>query len=641
MAGIGSSYSIEQCVFWVVAWLYGRYKKCVLSFSSRMLAGWPVVPEWFVCLCRGSSKYGSGCELVEDRCVFPSSSSPSSATSVDSNHFCVPASASEPSFGCTQDLMSYGLCELSTFNGALPSWGQYFSGGASGSPSIGGGISLLDYCPAFQMFTFTGLYVDYPEQGPSVPSIPVSTDCTRTHNNVDSLQFRGAVFGDNSRCILGNLVRNGFVAQDGDDVGMCYDVACNVPQEHTRDGIPLFDFDAARFDVGNQTQPIANSRRLNKSKFSKTHSVEPEPTLEASDREHAERLFNATLMKSQKEKNTDEQLTIAEELVPPSPSSASSSSASTSSSWALFFSQNSTVSTASPSGAWTPRRRGASSALGAAASAAASYEGRAVAPRWASTTISVFDGVRRRSVECTADQQGQQISFENMNGWLVCPDVQRVCHSGPCRHGGVPRLGVCVCQPGFVGKFCEQPASSAATRGWPTFFSYGAVTELTIRKNQFLEGLAPTVVAPPIGLEYFTTTPLPEGLALNATTGVIRGTPTQVNGGCLAYVIVVRSASVPTRETFTLLRLRIVEEAAPTSANVSDVPLEWQACSVTLDHLLHKSLPATTTTTLPPASTTSTTEGTSSGSGPLPGAGPRQFILLLFLPLVLHILPGP
>jgi len=89
------------------------------------------------------------------------------------------------SIGCTPDKRLVAYCDLSKWDGSLPSGYQYFE-----DPSVGGGLQQMDFCPAFTtIFRF--------EVGTDVKVL----DCYDSNLNLAWVRMKGEVFGTDSRCI--------------------------------------------------------------------------------------------------------------------------------------------------------------------------------------------------------------------------------------------------------------------------------------------------------------------------------------------------------------------------------------------------------------------------------------------------------
>ena len=72
---------------------------------------------------------GSGCGVHEKKCNDPDGGA--------GRYFCF-----DESNACTFDYGAIGVCEIGTYNGNLPVWGQYFE-----NPRVGGVAPMMNYCP--------------------------------------------------------------------------------------------------------------------------------------------------------------------------------------------------------------------------------------------------------------------------------------------------------------------------------------------------------------------------------------------------------------------------------------------------------------------------------------------------------------
>jgi len=119
---------------------------------------------------------GAGCEFLEDQCI-QRGSVPDWAMGT----FCDAAT----SIGCTPDKNLVAYCDISKWDGNLPSGYQYFE-----DPSVGGGLQQMDFCPAYTtIFRF--------EMGETVHVL----DCNDPNLNGAWVHKKGEIFGENSKCI--------------------------------------------------------------------------------------------------------------------------------------------------------------------------------------------------------------------------------------------------------------------------------------------------------------------------------------------------------------------------------------------------------------------------------------------------------
>lgn len=120
---------------------------------------------------------GAGCDFAKDECVGDNGFVPAWARGT----YCDSAA----SIGCTPDKHLVAYCDISKWDGNLPSGYQYFE-----DPSVGGGLQQMDFCPAYTtIFRF------------EVDSEVRVLDCTDSTLNGAWVQKKDEVFGGNSRCI--------------------------------------------------------------------------------------------------------------------------------------------------------------------------------------------------------------------------------------------------------------------------------------------------------------------------------------------------------------------------------------------------------------------------------------------------------
>ena len=119
---------------------------------------------------------GAGCDFLEDQCI-----QQGVVPSWASGMFCNSAS----SIGCTPDKHLVAYCDISKWDGNLPSGYQYFE-----DPSVGGGLQQMDFCPAYTtIFRF--------EVDDNVRVL----DCTDPKLDGAWVEKGDEVFGEDSRCI--------------------------------------------------------------------------------------------------------------------------------------------------------------------------------------------------------------------------------------------------------------------------------------------------------------------------------------------------------------------------------------------------------------------------------------------------------
>ncbi|KAL9189154.1 hypothetical protein ACHAXT_011644 [Thalassiosira profunda] len=137
-------------------------------------SGW-YIPNYSVAQNSPFAK-GAGCDFVEDECI-QSGYVPSWGQGL----FC----SSANDIGCTPDKHLVAYCDISQWDGNLPSGYQYFD-----NPSVGGGLQQMDFCPAYTtVFRF------------EVDDQVRVLDCTDGELNGAWVQKKGETFGQNSQCI--------------------------------------------------------------------------------------------------------------------------------------------------------------------------------------------------------------------------------------------------------------------------------------------------------------------------------------------------------------------------------------------------------------------------------------------------------
>lgn len=136
---------------------------------------------------------GAGCEFVNKPCLERGKK----VSTENSKFFCSqPHDVNTKFDGCTNDLLSKAVCEVTQFNIALPSEYQYFN-----LQNMGGFDADLDYCP-----TYVGTAEGYCKSG--------KDDKSRSQYRLDD-------FGDqNARCIPG--------VSKGENIHLCLQSACVV-----------------------------------------------------------------------------------------------------------------------------------------------------------------------------------------------------------------------------------------------------------------------------------------------------------------------------------------------------------------------------------------------------------------------------
>jgi len=156
--------------------VYTGSTQYVTSLTLALLedSGW-YVPNYEVAQ-NSPFALGAGCDFLEDPCI-QSGKVPIWADGT----FCKSAG----NLGCTPDKHLVAYCDISKWDGNLPSGYQYFD-----DPAVGGGLQQMDFCPAFTtIFRF--------EVGDDVRVL----DCTDPELNGSWVQKKDEVFGSGSRCV--------------------------------------------------------------------------------------------------------------------------------------------------------------------------------------------------------------------------------------------------------------------------------------------------------------------------------------------------------------------------------------------------------------------------------------------------------
>lgn len=122
---------------------------------------------------------GAGCDFIKEECI-----QDGEVPAWGAEFFC----NSPEAIGCTPDKHLMAYCDISRWDGNLPTGYQYFDADAS----IGGGLSQMDFCPSYStIFRFETKENDE----------VIVLDCTDPKIDDSWVELRDEVFGKDSRCI--------------------------------------------------------------------------------------------------------------------------------------------------------------------------------------------------------------------------------------------------------------------------------------------------------------------------------------------------------------------------------------------------------------------------------------------------------
>eukprot|EP00921_Rhytidocystis_pertsovi_P007927 GHVQ01013109.1.p1 GENE.GHVQ01013109.1~~GHVQ01013109.1.p1 ORF type:complete len:1372 (-),score=119.76 GHVQ01013109.1:353-4468(-) len=196
------------------------------------------------------------------------------------------------------------------------------------------------------------------------------------------------------------------------------------------------------------------------------------------------------------------------------------------------------------------------------------------------------------TVQCSIEdgERKERKFIDGMQGYIVCPDVQRICHNHPCQNGGIPKRNVCVCQPAYFGRYCELQQSFSIRSLLPRAifsFHYGPYSTDGV-STTVGEYLKIPITLPDVQLDKETSivrklsissddlrfqavTPLPLGLWINATTGSLEGIPRHPSQECDTYVVAalhrlhVSTLNTSVAQSTAIIRLKVVAAFSPSS----------------------------------------------------------------------------
>eukprot|EP00916_Digyalum_oweni_P014828 GHVL01024263.1.p1 GENE.GHVL01024263.1~~GHVL01024263.1.p1 ORF type:complete len:803 (+),score=121.86 GHVL01024263.1:21-2429(+) len=141
-------------------------------------------------------------------------------------------------------------------------------------------------------------------------------------------------------------------------------------------------------------------------------------------------------------------------------------------------------------------------------------------------------------IECSAADEGNIKTAEDMNGHLVCPPLTSVCFrefAGACANFGSYRGGACYCPVGFIGHDCTIDDTKENRAKYLHHFGYPSADWKTLKAGIRVD-LEPEVEGNPVSFNKVQD--LPEGLSLDTSTGIISGTPPEsLIMECTAFVV--------------------------------------------------------------------------------------------------------
>eukprot|EP00388_Colpodella_angusta_P024592 GDKJ01064633.1.p1 GENE.GDKJ01064633.1~~GDKJ01064633.1.p1 ORF type:complete len:1083 (+),score=195.18 GDKJ01064633.1:1-3249(+) len=154
-------------------------------------------------------------------------------------------------------------------------------------------------------------------------------------------------------------------------------------------------------------------------------------------------------------------------------------------------------------------------------------------------------------VRCFSNEVGLKKNVPGSKGTIVCPDVSKVCAGAPCLNGGFFKANRCVCQPGYVGQYCQFEARNEIfEKKIPSRVHWDSIEASTLLVGKNYESVPAYALKDHIlesilgkeeaakrqktltnrssavsGVEYELISRLPAGLSLDRNTGVISGSP--------------------------------------------------------------------------------------------------------------------
>jgi hypothetical protein len=147
---------------------------------------------------------GAGCEFVKEECI-----QDGEVPKWGAEFFC----NSPEAIGCTPDKNLLAYCDISKWDGNLPTGYQYFSETAN----VGGGLSQMDFCASYStIFRF---------ESQSIDDEAIVLDCTNPKIDDSWVELEDEVFGTSSRCIddsdgIRPLCLNVICGETGRDAGI-------------------------------------------------------------------------------------------------------------------------------------------------------------------------------------------------------------------------------------------------------------------------------------------------------------------------------------------------------------------------------------------------------------------------------------
>ncbi|KAL8439593.1 hypothetical protein Efla_003806 [Eimeria flavescens] len=172
--------------------------------------------------------------------------------------------------------------------------------------------------------------------------------------------------------------------------------------------------------------------------------------------------------------------------------------------------------------------------------------------------ISKLPNGSEKSTVCMRGENGQKKALPYLGGAVLeCPNIDEVCFNRPCKNGGIPKYGVCICKPGTFGRNCEYWDTERNRRRFPNRFSYGTYAAITVLKGEFFA--IPALIDGPQQLRFKTISKLPSGVAVDPETGAIYGTAAETTKGCIPLAIEAQMHEPPHAAERTLVRLRVAD----------------------------------------------------------------------------------
>ena len=68
---------------------------------------------------------------------------------------------------------------------------------------------------------------------------------------------------------------------------------------------------------------------------------------------------------------------------------------------------------------------------------------------------------------------------------IKCPSFNKICFGYPCKNHGYPKNGKCICQPGYVGVYCEYE-DDYKTISIDNKLNYNDIGDIIVNPNQYI-----------------------------------------------------------------------------------------------------------------------------------------------------------